>query len=80
MVEANFNEYNKPIEFEFSFDIVGEGGGGELPDYKGSYVVTPKLDAQQLKTKNTSMRKDVDILSIPVARTHNSYGTTITIA
>ena len=78
MIVFDFNIESKPIEFDFSFDIVGEGGGA-LPDYQGTYVVTPKLENQTLKTKNTYMRKDVDVLSIPVARTHNSYGTTITI-
>lgn len=78
MIVFDFEIESKPIEFDFSFNIIG-GGGGALPDYKGSYIITPQLEEQILPTKDKSMRQNVDVLGIPINRSHNDYGTTIII-
>ena len=49
----------------------------DLPDYEGSYEVTPSVDEQTLSTKNTTMRDDVEIHKIPYYDVANQYGRTI---
>lgn len=46
----------------------------ELPDYEGSYVVTPRLVEQTLATKDTTMREDVRVLPVPDYRVTNVGG------
>ena len=41
------------------------GSGGRLPNYEGSYSVTPKVYEQTLATKNKSMVDDVTVEEIP---------------
>ena len=57
------------------FDIgVEMGTGGRLPDYEGSYDVTPRLVEQVLPTNGRSMNDDVTIKEVPVARVTNPSG------
>lgn len=46
----------------------------DLPFYEGNYDVTPKVDAQTLKTAKTIMLEDVTIRSIPYFETSNMSG------
>jgi hypothetical protein len=52
--------------------------GGEC--YEGDYVVTPKVDAQSLPTKEKVMLEDMTVKAIPYAEVTNvSNGKTVTI-
>ena len=48
--------------------------GGKLPDYSGSYSVTPKVTEQVLPTKDKSMLDDVTIFQVPFQETDNPSG------
>ena len=48
--------------------------GGDTEEYKGSYEVTPKLEAQTLPTALKVMRNDVEIKEIPITSVSNSSG------
>ena len=63
------------------FDIgVEMGTGGRLPDYEGSYDVTPRLVEQVLPTNGRSMNDDVTVREVPVERVSNpSNGKTVVI-
>lgn len=51
-----------------------------LPDYDGSYEVTPlAYESQTLETANRSMTADVTVLEIPIYEVSNEFGTTINI-
>lgn len=53
---------------------------GQFPLYDGKYEVTPKIEAQQLKTTNRSMEQDVTVHAIPYYEVDNEYnGQTIVI-
>lgn len=45
--------------------------------YTGSYIITPKVDAQTMATRNKLMQDNVTIKAIPYYETDNSLGTTI---
>lgn len=42
--------------------------------YDGEYVVTPKVEAQTLETKDKVLRENVEILKIPFFSTSNNSG------
>lgn len=80
-------------EESYSFDVRGEKGPSwgkteyvevkvsDLPDYEGSYDVTPTVDGLTLGTKERSLHEDVTVHEIPVQRTSNqSDGVTVSIA
>lgn len=51
-----------------------------LPDYSGSYEITPlAYEAQTLATKDKSMTANLTVLEIPLYEVSNEYGTTINI-
>ena len=52
----------------------GGGGGGILPYYDGSYVVTPKLSEQNLNTKQKSMSDNLKVKKISFVETSNLQG------
>lgn len=54
--------------------IKGGSGGGRLPDYGGSYSVTPKVTEQVLPTKDRSMLDDITIFQVPFQETDNPSG------
>lgn len=69
--------FSNSLDIEFQVDF---GQGGELPWYGGPYVVTPTFEDQYLDTDHKSMRSDVTVKEIPVARVPNpSGGYTVTI-
>ena len=59
------------IDFDVGLEY---GQGGRLPDYHGSYEVTPKLVDQTLPTKDKSMTDNVVVKEVPVARVSNPSG------
>lgn len=50
------------------------GEGGRLPDYDGTYEVTPKINAQTLATKDKSMTDNVTVLAVPYSEVTNPQG------
>lgn len=66
---------------KIDFDVgIKYGEGGRLPDYTGSYVVTPKLTDQTLPTAQKSMVNDLVVKEVPVDRVSNpSNGKTVVI-
>lgn len=48
--------------------------GGDVPEYQGSYEVTPSSKKQTLSTAKKVMREDVKIKEIPYEETPNSGG------
>jgi hypothetical protein len=51
------------------------------PPYEGAYVVTPKLEAQTMPTKNKVLNEDMTVKGIEIHRVKNSSGgTTVYIA
>ena len=54
--------------------------GGDVPEYQGSYEVTPSSKEQTLSTAKKVMREDVKIKEIPYVEVSNaSGGITVTI-
>lgn len=52
-----------------------------MPDtYPGPYDVIPKVNPQQLATRNMLMTQNVTVWGIPYEEVHNDYGVTVTIA
>ena len=58
---------------------VSPGSGEHFPDYEGDYTVVPDKERIVLSSRNTVLRDDVIITSIPAYRVANQYGTTFTI-
>ena len=51
-----------------------------LPEYQGSYIITPKLTGQWLDTDNKKLTDDIHVLAIPRMDVSNpSGGVTVTI-
>lgn len=71
ILEIEPSEVDVGIEVEA---VITEGGGGRLPDYRGSYSAVPKTTSQVLETKNKSMNDNVTIESIPVSEIENPSG------
>lgn len=68
-------ELSTDTSVKIDFDVgIKYGEGGRLPDYHGSYEVTPKLVDQTLPTKDKSMTDDVVVKEVPVARVSNPSG------
>lgn len=59
---------------EFKLDIKNYQGIKNADVYTGAYTVTPKDIAQQLKTKNKLLNKDVMVKKIPFFETSNDEG------
>ena len=59
---------------EFRLDIKNYQGIKNADIYTGAYTVTPKDIAQQLKTKNKLLNKDVMVKKIPFFETSNDEG------
>lgn len=59
---------------EFKLDIKNYQGIKNVDIYTGAYTVTPKDIAQQLKTKNKLLNKDVMVKKIPFFETSNDEG------
>lgn len=75
LLEENVFPLDLFIVISESIDlIIGEGSGGILPAYSGSYNVIPKIKSQKLETKNKSMTNDVNIESIPYSEVSNPEG------
>lgn len=76
-VNIDSDIFSNSLDIEFQVDF---GQGGELPWYSGPYVIIPTFEDQELDTDHKSMRADVTVKEIPVARVPNpSGGYTVTI-
>ena len=91
ILKVKFSELSKKLDIKFTSlaqSFTAEFGeiqevtkyiGGEK--YAGDYVVTPRVDAQMMPTKNKTMMDDVTIKAIPVYDvSNNAGGTTFYIA
>ena len=75
MLPDIYMELSADSTVRIDFDVgVEYGQGSRLPDYTGSYEVTPKLMDQTLPTNNKSMTRDLVIKEVPVARVSNPSG------
>lgn len=75
MLPDIYMELNADSTVKIDFDVgIEYGQGGRLPDYHGSYEVTPKLVDQTLPTKDKSMTDNVVVKEVPVARVSNPSG------
>ena len=75
MLPDIYMELNADSTVKIDFDVgIEYGQGGRLPDYHGSYEVTPKLEDQTLLTKDKSMTDNVVVKEVPVARVSNPSG------
>lgn len=69
------------IDEDESLDFVIDEFTEVSPDiYHGPYDVIPKVDAQQLATKNKLMTQNVTVWGIPYDEVSNQFGTTVQIA
>lgn len=61
--------------------VFKEGAEGDrLPEYQGSYKVTPKIEKITLPTKDKSLYEDITVYQIPYSAVkNNAGGNTITI-
>lgn len=67
------------IDFSFSVSDVLEIHD-ELPEYSGSYEITPlAYEAQTLATRRKTLNDDLTVLEIPIFEVSNEYGTTVNI-
>jgi len=66
-ISVSHDSIEIPIEVEM-------GGGTRLPNYDGTYVVTPRKVEQELETKNKSATSNVKVLSIPYEQVGNLGG------
>ena len=78
LFDTKFSESNEAFDVDFS-DVV-EILSGDVPKYKGEYVVTPRVAAQTLYTAQKYLEQDVVINKIPYFEvTNNSGGKTASI-
>ena len=72
--DMSFHADMKICSEEFKLDIKNYQGIKNADIYTGAYTVTPKDIAQQLKTKNKLLNKDVMVKKIPCFETSNDEG------
>ena len=65
---------NAPPALKVSFDVTVSAVSGAA--YEGPYTLDPDFDGVTLPTKNKTMRDDVTVNPIEVARVSNSAGGT----
>ena len=70
----SFHADMKICSEEFKLEIKNYQGIKNADVYTGAYTVTPKDIAQQLKTKNKLLNKDVMVKKIPFYETSNDEG------
>ena len=56
-----------------AYDANGDIVYGGIRTYSGSYVATPKIIEQQIKSENMYMNDDIIVLAIPYYSTDNSH-------
>ena len=72
--DMSFHADMKICSEELKLDIKNYQGIKNADVYTGAYTVTPKDIAQQLKTKNKLLNKDVMVKKIPFFETSNDEG------
>ena len=58
------SEWRREDWYQAFIDAIQEGGGGSVPEYEGSYTVTPSESAQTLSCKDKKMTDDVSVAAI----------------
>ena len=48
-----------------------------IPEYQGGYIITPKIHAQLLNTKDRILKDNISVLEIPYYETSNLTGKTV---
>ena len=75
-INVKFAEISRAFKPGFGeVQPVTEYIGGE--QYKGDYIVTPKVISQTMETKNKVLTDDMTIKSIPFFNVSNTSGVTI---
>lgn len=70
----DFNVELIQSEFDIDFAEAIIVQGERLPNYEGSYEITPKVVEQMLETKDKSMVDDVTVNAIPYVEVSNVGG------
>ena len=78
MIGAKIENQTIPIALEIK-EYIGTVCPEEYNQYEGEYVVIPKTNSQELKTKNKMMKDYVTIEQIPFHEFSNETGTTVVI-
>ena len=72
-VKVKFTEISQVFKATFGVvQPVTQYIGGE--EYKGDYIITPKVEAQTMPTKDKVLTEDVTIKSIPFFNVSNTSG------
>ena len=71
VIEISVEEETQEILFDIEEGISRDG---RLPDYEGTYEVTPRKVEQVLETKDKSMTDNVTVFAIPYAEVSNLGG------
>ncbi len=79
-LDVKFEENSQVFNVAFGEIFKVGGGEADLDTYDGEYDVTPKTEAQKLKTAQKIMSGDVTVFAIPYAEvTNTANGKTVTI-
>lgn len=70
----DFNVELIQSEFDIDFAEAVIVQGDRLPNYEGSYEITPRVVEQMLETKDKSMVDDVTVNAIPYVEVSNVGG------
>lgn len=70
----DFNVELIQSEFDIDFAEAVIVQGDRLPNYEGSYEITPRVVEQMLETKDKSMIDDVTVNAIPYVEVSNVGG------
>lgn len=72
-LDVDFHTRNEQIKVDFEhFQIVSDHAGVEY--YKGDYTVTPKIEKQELATRQKFLAENVKIKEIPFFEVSNLEG------
>lgn len=76
-ISVDADEFDVDIvqnDFDINFAEAIIVQGERLPNYKGSYEITPRVVEQMLETKDKSMIDDVTVNAIPYVEVSNVGG------
>lgn len=71
---TTFNVTSKRFDTEFRSVVKVVVGADEIEHYKGDYEIVPKLESQEMETKNKLMDKNITVEGIPITRVSNTSG------
>ena len=74
-LDIRFGQTNQRIPIKFNnVQTVVERIAVDVENYEGSYVVTPKVEAQVIPTANKFLSNDMTVKSIPYYEVSNTSG------